>query len=242
MTKLILFLTLALSSNCFGQEQNKFIIREFVNNDSVPKLDRNNFKIDKNKIFEDSTFVVSKTCSGEWGGSIRFKDKKTGIEYSASSTCPVVVNKLNNKYYVTNTLAHLSGFSEIIEIADPKALTIFEYHKPRKKRKETIIRYLGDNESKSTKGTRQLVDSIGVLTIATFPFQEQLYHIVTDHKKTYLTKIVSGKFESIVTISNQRLCTYDPEVITTVDKHYIVFFHNGYYDIHENNISIIRQR
>jgi len=246
MNRQILILTIALSSNCFGQDQSKFVIKEFINNDSIPKLDRNKFKVDNNNFFEDRLFVVSKTCNGEWGGTIKFKDKKTGVEYSAASTCPVVVNKLNDKYYITNTLAHLRGFSEILEVSDPKAMTVFELPKPRKKKGKTIIRYVGHDQSKSTKGTKQLVDSIGVLTIVTFPYQGQLYHIVTDYEKTYLTRIVEGKYKTIDTISNQRLWTYDPEVFKTADTHYIVFFDNneakGYYDIYKNNITIVRQK
>ncbi|PVD51821.1 hypothetical protein DC498_12255 [Terrimonas sp.] len=246
MNRITLILTIALYSKCFGQDHVKFVIKESINNDGIPKLDRNTFKVDNNKFFEDSFYLVSKTCSGEWGGTIKFKDKHTGIEYSAASTCPVVVNKLNDKYYITNTLAHLSGFSEILEVSDPKALTVFEFPKPRKKKGKTIIRYVGDDESKSTKGTKQLLDSIGILTIASFPFQGQLYHIVVDYEKTYLTKLTNGKYITIDTISNQRLWTYDPEVFTTTDKHYIIFFDNsntkGYYDIYENNITIVRQK
>lgn len=246
MNRLIFLLTIILTSNCFGQDRSKFVINEFINNDSINKLDRSQFKVNQNNIFEDSFFIVSKSCSGEWGGTIKFKDKKTGIEYSAASTCPVVVNKLNGKYYITNTLAHLRGFSELLEIADPKALTVFELPKPRKRKGRKIFRYVGDNESKSTKGTNQLIDSIGILTIATFPFQGQLYHIVTDYEKTYLTKIVDGKYETIDTISSQGLWTYDPEVFTTADNHYVIFFDNsdakGYYDIYENNITVVRQK
>jgi hypothetical protein len=240
----MLLFTLALSSNCFGQSQSKFIIKEFINNDSVPKLDRKKFKIDVNKIFEDDLFIISKTCNGEWGGTIKFKDKKTGIEYSAVSTCPVVVNKLDGKYYVTNTLAHLRGFSEILEIADPKTLPVFHTPKSRKRNAKRIKRKLGNDEMYSTKGVKQLLDSIGILTIATFPFQGQLYHIVTDYENTYLTKIRKGKYETIDTISKERLWTYKPEVFTTTKNHYIVFFENtntkGYYDIYDNKITVVR--
>jgi hypothetical protein len=246
MNNFILLFTLIISFDCFGQNPIKFVITELTSNDSIPTLDRSKFKIDKNNFFEDSFYVVSKTCSGEWGGTIKFKDKRTGIEYTASATCPVVVNKLNGKYYITNTLAHLIGSSEILEIADPKTLTVLKPSKPGKKKGQKNIGLIGDDESKSTTGTQKLVDSLGILIIATFPFQGQLYHIITDYEKTYLTEIVNGKFETIDTISNQRLSTYDPEVFKTADNHYIVFFENsyakGYYDIFENNITIVRER
>ncbi|MFZ6052746.1 hypothetical protein [Halocola ammonii] len=241
MNRLIILLTLFLATNCFGQ--NAFIIKDVVGLDGI---NRSDFKMNPSNIFEDSLYVVSKTCSGEWGGTIKFKNKKTGIEYSAASTCPVVVNKLNGKYYITNTLAHLSGFSEILEISNPELMTVFELPKPRSKKGKTIVRYVGDDESKSTKGTKQLVDSIGVLTLATFPYNGQLYHIVTDFKMTFLSKIENNKFVTIDTISDNSIWTYDPEVFVKDNGHMIVFFKNqeveGILDIYENQITVRRRK
>lgn len=246
MKELIFILTIIFSTNCFGQQKEKFIISEVINKESFNKLDRNKFKVDKNNIFQDSNYIVSKSCSGEWGGTIKFKNKKTGIKYSAASTCPVVVTKFNNSYFVSNTLAHITGFSEILEIPNPEAMSVFELPKPREIRGDTIIRFDGDIETKSTKGTKTLVDTIGVLTLATFPFKNKLYHVVTDFEKTYLTEIIGNKFVSIDTISNESLRTYDPEVFITPNKHSIVFFDNekasGYLDIFENTIKVVRRK
>jgi len=244
MKSYLLILTFAFTSNCIAQE--KFLITETINNDSLNRLDKTAFKVDKNNIFEDSVYIVSKSCSGEWGGTIKFKNKKSGIQYSAASTCPVTVTKFNDSYIVTNTLAHLSGSSEIIEISNPEDMTVFELPKPRKKKGKVIYRYVGDDETKSSKGIKSLVDSIGVQTLATFIFQGQLYHIITDFDKTYLTKIINRKFISIDTVSNESLWTYKPEVFVTNDNHSIVFFDNqkaaGYIEIFENNIKVVRQK
>jgi len=241
MNRLFIILTLFLTTNCFGQE--KFIIIDTI---GLVGLFKDDFKVNSNNIFEDSLYIVSKTCSGEWGGTIKFKNKKTGIQYSAASTCPVVVNKLNGKYYVTNTLAHLSGFSEILEISNPDLMTVFELPKPRSKKGKTIVRYVGDDESKSTKGTKQLVDSIGVLTLASFPYNGHLYHIVTDFKKTFLTKIENNKFVTIDTVLDKSIRTYDPEVFVKDDGHLIVLFENqeveGVLDIFENQITVKRKK
>ncbi len=241
MNRLIILLTLFLTTNCFGQDT--FIIKDIVGQDDFSKSD---FKINPNNIFEDSLYVVSKTCSGEWGGTIKFKNKKTGIEYSASSTCPVVVNKLNGKYYITNTLAHLSGFSEILEIDNPDLMTVFELPKPRSQKGKTIVRYVGDDESKSTNGTKKLVDSIGILTLASFPYNGQLYHIVTDFKKTFLTKIENNRFVTIDTVSDKSIWTYNPEVFIKDNGHMIILFKNqdveGILDIYENQITVRRKK
>lgn len=234
-------MTLFLTTSCLGQD--KFIIKEIVGQDGFSE---NNIKVNPNNIFEDSLYIASKTCSGEWGGTIKFKNKKTGIKYSASSTCPVVVNKLNGKYYITNTLAHLSGFSEILEISNPDSMTVFELPKQISKKGKTIVRYVGDDESKSTNGTKQLVDSIGVLTLASFPHNGQLYHIVTDFKKTFLTKIENNRFVTLDTISDKSIWTYDPEVFLKDDGHLIVLFKNqeveGVLDIYENQITVKRKK
>ena len=186
---------------------------------------KGDFMINSKNIFEDSLYVVSSTCRGEFDGTIKFKNKKTGIEHSSSSTCPVVINKLNGKYYITNTLAHLSGFSEILEIDNPDLL---------------------NNGSKLTNGTKRLLDSIGVLTLASFPYNGQLYHIITDFKKTSLAKIENTKFVTIETICDKSIWTYDPVVVRKLDGHLIVYFKNeevkGVLDIFENQITVRRKR
>lgn len=246
MRRFIVFVFLIITTNCFGQAGEKFVIKELVQQDTVSAIGRNAANPSRDYIYEDSLYVVTKSCSGEWGGSVTFKNKKTGIEHSAASTCPVAVNKLNGKYYVTNTLAHMSGFSEVLEIDNPDSMAVFEWPEPRGKKGKTIIRYAGDQQSKSTKGTKQLVDTIGVLTIASFMYENHLYHIVTDFQKTFITQIENNKFVTIATISDKSLWTYDPEVVVTATNHLIVRFDNeqvkGHLDIFENQITIIRKQ
>lgn len=234
------------SFSCLGQSNKQFVIKEFIKNDSLPNRNRADYKGDGPNIYDDEKYIVSKTCSGEWGGTIKFKNKKSGIEYSAASTCPVVVNKLDGKYYITNTLAHLSGFSEILEISNPDSMTVYELPKPRKKKGKKILRYVGDDESKSTKGTKQLVDSIGVLTLASFPYNGHLYHIVTDFRKTFLATVENNKFVTIDTVSNESIWTYNPEAFKTEENHLLVFFDNneakGYLEIWNNQIMVVRKQ
>lgn len=240
MNRIIILFTFFLVTNCFGQDM--FKVKDTIVQYEFNKVD---FKVNYDNIFEDSLYIVSKTCSGEWGGTIKFKNKKTGIEHSATSTCPVVVNKLNGKYYITNTLAHLWGSSEILEISNPDLMSIFKMPKPRNRIGKTKVIFIGDDESKSIKGTKQLVDSLGVLTLASFPYYGELYYIVTDFNKTFLTKIENNRFVNIDTICDISIWTYDPEVFVKDDGHLIVYFINedieGILDIHENQITIIRK-
>lgn len=242
MQRFLITLLLTYSTCSFGQHSKIFDIQEFNNIDSLTQLSFDSIKVDQYNIFEDSFYVVSKSCSGELGGTIKFKNKISGIEYCATSTCPIVVNKLNGKYYITNTLAHLRGHSEIIEIRNPDLMSIFKVPRPHHNIKGQYFYYIGDIESKSKKGTKQIIDSVGVLILATFPFNGQLYNIVTDNNETYISIIDEKRLFTIDTLSKKSLWTDYPEVYVTKNRHFIVRFDNqetkGYIDIFENKIKV----
>lgn len=241
---ILAILTTLFAANGFAQD--KFIINEYSNKDGMPSVNKSKIKVNRDHIFEDSVYIVSKTCSGEFGGTIKFTNKKTGIVYSAASTCPVVVNKLNGKYYVTNALAHMFGHSKVIEIAHPDSMEVFQQlPEPRRKNGQTIDRYRREYASKATKGITSLVDSSGILILASFPYNGQLYHILTDFNKTVLAKIENKQFVTIDTVSEKSLWTYKPEVFVTAENHRIVLFDNpdvkGHLDIFENRITVVRK-
>lgn len=74
--------------------------------------------------YEDENYIVTSKCRGEFGGRIFFKDKKTDVVSIAYATCPVILHKINNKYHLTTSLDHATGFYEIYEIDDPDELTV----------------------------------------------------------------------------------------------------------------------
>ncbi|NLR68124.1 hypothetical protein HGH92_27710 [Chitinophaga varians] len=194
--------------------------------------------------FEDENYIVRKTCSGEWGGTIVFKSKKTGVEYACGATCPVVVNKIDRRYVVSSSLNHLSGICRVVQIDHPDSMQIYEPFKPKQKTRkgQVIIRSAGDDESRSSKGTIALAGTLGMTIIVSFPYEGQLYHVTSDYRQTYLSKIENGKFVHLDTICDKSLWTYDDTVIQTVDGHYIVFFHNhvtqGYLNISGAKIEV----
>ena len=206
--------------------------------------------------FQDDNYYVKRTCSGEWGGSVWFKDKNTGIEYSCSGTCPVIINKVNDGYILTNSLAHLSGFSEIVKIANPASMKIFQLPKPRKKKRKVVYRNIGDNESKSRVGTELLVDTVGAIILITFPYKEKLYHIIQSSEKLYLSQLVNEKLVTIDTIYNNLssfyktrdgvIYSYSTNSFKTKDNHHIILFENsgllGFLDIYENKIKLTRYK
>jgi hypothetical protein len=150
------------------------------------------------------------------------------------------VTKIGREYIVTSSLAHLIGSTEIIRISDPKSMDIFQLPPPRKKKGKMVFRYVGDDESKSKKGTETLLDSVGVLTLASFNLKKELFHVVTDFKQTYIAKIENKKFVVIEFICNGRTWTYDNDVITTEDGHVIITIQGGYIDIFDNQVTLLR--
>ena len=60
MNRLIILLTFFLTTSCFGQD--KFIIKDIIGQDG---FNENNGKVNPSNIFEDSLYILSKTCSGE---------------------------------------------------------------------------------------------------------------------------------------------------------------------------------
>lgn len=75
-----------------------------------------NFIKEENKnfeIFQDETFLVYSDCSGEFGGTVFFKSKKTQQLYEISAVCSIVVNKLKDDYYITNYL-DWTGLSTVL--------------------------------------------------------------------------------------------------------------------------------
>jgi hypothetical protein len=249
---LILIITLCLFT--YGQTSPSFDIEVILITDSTQFKSPNDFIKYDSAFYQDDDYYVRSTCSGEWGGSIWFKNKKTGIEYSCSATCPVIINKIGDKYILTNTLAHMCGSSEVVEIEFPDSMDIFKMPPPREKKRKIEYRLVGDNESKSKKATSQLVDTACAMIHISFPYDGQLYHIVSDSKKLYLSQIRDNKLVTIDTVysgldnfykqGDRILYIYSTDGFRTRDNHYIVLYENsglvGFLDIFENKIKLIR--
>ena len=193
------------------------------------------FKKASPNFYEDEDYVVRKTCNGEFGGTVIFKDKKTGIAYYCDATCPVIVNKINGRYIVSNTLAHLGGFSEVIEIDNPASMQVVEQVTPAHGKGSKV-------EADPTKGRRHLLDTMGILLLVSFPYEGELYHITTDFKNTYVSKIEGNRLVNIGLVANESFWSYGEEVIHTKENHYVVFFRNtkGYLDIFGDQIEVVR--
>lgn len=142
---------------------------EVINtNNSAKELDFYKLEHYSKFFYEDENYTVATECHGEFGGEVYFKDKKDNTITVASATCPVVINKLNSKYYLTASLPHLSGFYNVYEIDDPKELVV--------KTNDSVFHNMGDSRS----GMKLLTADADKTILLSFVYQLKLYHIVFD--------------------------------------------------------------
>ncbi|MCL9806553.1 hypothetical protein NAT51_13540 [Flavobacterium amniphilum] len=229
-------LILLINLSALGQSKNLFnVIKVDASTSEIFK------KIDSSSIgnpfYEDEKYVVSKTCNGEFGGTIIFKNKFTKAEFTCGSTCAVKIDKFKGRYIVTNTLNHMSGWTEILEIANPELLK--KIHDGKKKIKGRNI-----DDSQEKKGAKVLIDKYSFSTLFTFIYNTKMYHIISDYKKTYIAEIENNDFKILQKIMDIGVWDHQTEIKKTKNNTELVFFHSsdyktkGYFEVKDNNVTI----
>jgi hypothetical protein len=137
------------------------------------------------KFFHDSTYNVFRTCNGEFGGTIYFQNKRTKDAYEACATCPIVVNKISNEYYVTNYLGHMIGFASVIKVKDPAQL------------QKSELRFEKEQGSEFKKGIETLIDTMEFYIPTSFVLGNKLLHLYSNRQGTYLGEIDGGKMKLV---------------------------------------------
>ncbi|SFB05957.1 hypothetical protein [Algoriphagus aquimarinus] len=137
------------------------------------------------KFYQDELYDIYATCNGEWGGTIYFKNKKTNESFEASSTCSIVINKIDGEYYVTNYMGHMMGFASILKIQDPSKL------------EKSNLKFDRHEGSRFDKGVETLLDTIDFYIPTSFVVDKQLYHLYSDENGTYIGLIENGKMKPI---------------------------------------------
>ncbi|MGX5819822.1 hypothetical protein ACWKWU_16615 [Chitinophaga lutea] len=142
------------------------------------------------KLLEDARYTVYASCSGEWGGSVYFADKRTGTVHAASATCPQAVFTTDSGYLVLATLSHMMGSFEVILIANPRALK--PYSSPPKR--ENRVAYVGENETHSRQGITRIAQFQGVVLIGAWLSGGKLTYIVDQQNGVFLCRLQDGQF------------------------------------------------
>jgi hypothetical protein len=137
------------------------------------------------KFYRDELYDIYATCNGEWGGTIYFKNKRTKEIYEAASTCPTVINRIDNDYYVTNYMGHMMGFASVLKIADPTKL------------EKSDLDFNKHQGSRHDKGVEALLDTMNFYIPTSFVADKQLFHLFSDDNGTYVGKIENKKMTLI---------------------------------------------
>jgi hypothetical protein len=206
------------------------------NNWTKTNLQSGNFEY---PMFEDSNYFVYSCCAGEFGGAIFFYDKRTKRTYSCPATCTKTVNKIKNVFYVTNSLEHMSGSTEILKISDPSKL--YELKADSLKHfcnwwTHFVTESDYDNHLKRFMvGTESLVDVKGVPTLTSFIYKDKLYNISTTWHKTFLNTIQNNTLVALDTI-------YDLPLIAerSGTKIYKNFYFTSLYPHHMSGFVFIK--
>ncbi|NMM47747.1 hypothetical protein [Marinigracilibium pacificum] len=238
-----LILIFIVLCGCSPSNTPKFNIEVFNSNqmylDLMEEYDMNMDTL----MFEDENYVISGSCNGEWGGSIKFKEKKDNSVYACEATCPVSVDKIDNIYYLSTTLAHGNGFSRIFKILEPSSMEKYILPEPELMDDGTLGYYIGDTESKSSLGRTTILDTTQILIISTFPYNKDLFYITTDFKNTWLSRVVNGRFEHLKKILDFEIISYEPMLVHSSNGSRLSVFYNeskrGLIKITGNNIDVV---
>ena len=129
-------------------------------------------------IFQDDEYLISNTCSGEWGGTIYFTNKKTSKIYESECTCAVNVIKCPDYYNVTASLLHGVGFTTIFNIRDPTKLKVHRNRIPLYLSDSLKAKGISIRESYSSKGVEKLIDTLEASCAGSFKFNNSILYII----------------------------------------------------------------
>lgn len=233
---LLLALTGCKKEDSVFEVKTRFIQKNIV--DELKKLEFKDAATYYGLLYKDEKYEVRKSCSGEWGGTIYFKDRKSGLIYYAIATCPVSVNKINGKYYISNSLNHLFGHSYILEISNPESMELAE--KIPLNLPDVINRQY---KAKSNQGTKTLVDSSGVIIVASFVYNQKLYSVLSsnDGKQTTISELKDRKFQTVLKLP-EKLFYSEPIIAKKADNNLSLYFQNpksGILHIRDSKIELI---
>jgi hypothetical protein len=133
-----------------------------------------------NQNYEDTNYFITSHCRGEWGGLVKFNNKQNKNIYKMESTCPLLIDFRDGKYYVLASLSHGEGFTSIKTVENPAKLT-------------------------DSTGYKILLDTFGLIANQFFPFNNRNYLIYTTDSLTILGKYENNRIIAIDTLINRLL-------------------------------------
>lgn len=156
-------------------EKKNFILGKYV-------ADLSEVKTRDFSVFKDETYTVYSDDQGEWGGTIFFENNTTKEVFETYSNSAVVVNKIRNHYYITN-----SGMfsSNVLKVSDPSKL-----HK-------STLDFSKNAGSQFDEGVDKVLDADDIYIQTSFVYQDQLFHLYSQNKKVFVGVIDKGKMKKL---------------------------------------------
>lgn len=237
MKILYVFLFLILLNSCKKNQSIFKIETQTVNKNIVDQLKQLTFPNSPGLLYSDEKYEVWKSCSGEWGGTVYFKNKQTGKIRYAIATCPVSINKINGKYYVSNSLSHMMGNSNILEISDPENMKLT--NKIPIDHPDIITR---EYEAQSHQGTKKIIDSNQAIIKTSFVYNGKLYSILSNIQGTAATvsELKNNRFQTVATFP-EKLFYSDPIIIKGAGNYQKLYFQRPTpltLEINRNNLKL----
>lgn len=154
-------------------------------------------------LFADQDFIVYRKCSGEFGGTIYFYERKSNETFFTESTCANTVTKKNGQYHVLAHLGHMMGSSEIKIIDNPRKLS-----KASKKQLRNNSGSLG-YQDESNAFLKQL-DLYRIQLFSTFNIKDRKIFLAHLNESTFLAEIDGTEIQIVNPLFNNDKYTHDP--------------------------------
>ncbi|MBK8443719.1 MAG: hypothetical protein IPL35_10050 [Sphingobacteriales bacterium] len=173
--------------------------------------------------YSDDQFLVYGYCQGEFGGALMFqaRESKDSIYY-LECTCPVMIDKRDDGYYITESLAHIDGFGKVQCLKYPKELVNVHIDSLRTEWKVKKYPDLTEHEiwkKLENQGT-VLIDTIGLTFSMFFPYDNENYLIFSDYQNTYLGLLTTNSLKTVDTLLNLPTWTYNDALNDKINGYY----------------------
>jgi hypothetical protein len=185
------------------------------------------------KLFEDEFYIMYSDCHGEFGGTIYFYEKKTGITYYTAATCPRAVLPHQDGYLIT--ASSMTSFNSIF-ISNPSKLSNL-------KDTTTIARRKGAHENlgyyDSSNHAVYVKDFFWLEAFGTFKNGEKTFYILNWREFAFLAKL-NGNEVTIVNplFLDHQIYTHKP--VTTVYPNGVIVVNLDFYGLGgEREVSLL---
>jgi hypothetical protein len=170
-------------------------------------------------VYEDDNYEVYTYCRGEFGGNVLFLDKKTNRIHISECTCYNMIVKHGGSYFITESLAHMSGSLSISEIKDPSLLPIIKQEDLRQPP------YTWNTTKSKGIEPQNLLSNIDNIALVFYPYKANNYLIYSDFKSLFIGKIEDKK----ITNSEDIIIEYEEYYFVSNNRSRIVNNIYGHY-------------